>query len=215
MTRVGLLHTVTVLPAVFDELLQPSRSGLEIVHVADPTLLERTVDAGEVTPDVEADIRRHLEALRDGGAAAVLVTCSSIGEAAESAARAAGVRLMRVDEAMAREAAARAAVAADRRITILATLGTTLGPTARLVERFTDPGVGVTARVVPDAGAARARGDHAEHDRLVAEAIAAEDAEVIVLAQASMAAGAGEDPRVLTSPRTGAASFLTALRGER
>lgn len=211
-TRVGVLHTVPALVPVFHDLLTARRDDLEIVHTADPTLLARAIATG-ITPDVDADLRVHLAALRDAGADAVLVTCSSIGEATVEAAEAVGVRLVRVDAAMAKAAVERAA-AGSGRILVLATLAATLGPTGRLVqaEADTQGGVEVTARVVEGAAAARTAGDLAEHDRLIAEAIAAAgDVDAIVLAQASMATGAGDEPRVLTSPESGSAAFLAAL----
>ncbi|MBT2483811.1 MULTISPECIES: arylsulfatase [unclassified Microbacterium] len=211
-TRVGVLHTVPALVPVFHGLLASEREDTEVVHIADPTLLSRAVAAG-ITADVEADLRVHLAALRDAGAAAVLVTCSSIGEAAVDAAAAVGVRLVRVDAAMARAAVERAS-AGSGRILVLATLPATLGPTGRLVqaEAVAGEGIEVTAVVVEDAAAARAAGDLAQHDRLIAEAIEkAGDVDVIVLAQASMATGAGGDARVLTSPESGTADFLRTV----
>jgi hypothetical protein len=219
--RVGVLHTVPALVPVFHGLLTERRDDLDIVHVADPSLLSRAVAAG-ITDDVAGDLRRHVAALRDSGAGAVLVTCSSIGEAATDAAAAVGVPLVRVDAAMADEAAERAgagretaerAGAGRGRILVLATLEATLGPTSRLVQSAASGSdVEVTARVVADAAAARASGDLARHDQLIAEAIAAAgDVDVIVLAQASMATGAGDDPRVLTSPASGAARFVESL----
>jgi hypothetical protein len=209
--RVGVLHTVPALVPVFHGLLTEDRADLDIVHVADASLLSRAIASG-ITDDVEGDLRRHLSALRDAGATAVLVTCSSIGEAATDAASAVGVPLVRVDAAMAKTAVERAK-AGSGRVLVLATLAATLGPTSRLVQ--SSPGaddVEVTALVVEGAADARAAGDQARHDRLISDAIAdAGDVDVIVLAQASMATGAGDDPRVLTSPATGAASFLASL----
>lgn len=211
--RIGILHTVPALAPVFDQLLLARRGDLDIVHTADASLLSRVIAHG-VTDDVHADLRTHLSALRDAGAEAVLVTCSSIGEAATDAAVETGVRLVRVDAAMADAAVARAA-AASGRILVLATLEATLGPTTRLVEASAvraDASVPVTSHVVEGAAAARGRGDQAEHDALIAAAVAdAGDAEVIVLAQASMAAGAGDDPRAMTSPESGADAFVAAL----
>ena len=209
--RVGVLHTVPALVPVFQELLTERRGDLDIVHVADGSLLSRAIASG-ITGDVESGIRGHLAALRDAGAAAVLVTCSSIGEAATDAAAAVGVPLVRVDEAMAGEAVARA-TAGSGRILVLATLSATLGPTSRLVQSAAaGADVDVQAQVVADAADARAAGDLATHDRLIAEAIAeAGDVDVIVLAQASMATGAGGDPRVLTSPESGADAFVESL----
>lgn len=213
--RVGVLHTVPALVPLFHTLLTERRDDLDIVHTADPSLLSRAV-AGGITDDVGDDIRRHLVALRDAGAAAVLVTCSSIGEAAAHAAHELGLDLMRVDTAMAREAVERAR-AGDGRILVLATLPATLGPTTRLVESAAaDAPVAVTARLVEVAADARADGDQARHDALIAAAIAgAGDADVVVLAQASMASGAGEDPRVLTSPQSGAIAFASRLDPQR
>jgi len=147
----------------------------------------------------------------------VLVTCSSIGEAAEDAARDVGVPLVRVDAAMADEAVERAAAAgrgrgARGRILVLATLTATLGPTNRRIERAnTGHAVDIDAVVVEGAADARAAGDQAAHDRLVSAAVRGAEADVIVLAQASMAPAAGSDPRVLTSPESGASAFVESL----
>lgn len=214
MTRVGVLHTVPALVPVFDELLITRRGDLDIVHVADASLLSRAIAHG-VTDDVRAALRVHLAALRRAGAEAVLVTCSSIGEAAVEAARAVDVRLMRVDAAMATEAVDRA-TAGDGRVLVLATLTATLGPTTRLVESAAasvSGDVSVDSHVVEGAAAARRDGDLEKHDALIAAAIAeAGDADAVVLAQASMASGAGGDRRVLTSPESGAVAFVEALR---
>jgi hypothetical protein len=219
--RVGVLHTVPALVPVFQALLTERRGDLDVVHVADGSLLSRAIASG-ITDDVESDIRGHLTALRGAGARAVLVTCSSIGEAATDAAAAVGVPLVRVDQAMAGEAVARAR-AGSGRILVLATLAATLGPTSRLVQAAAagdevensaveNNAVEVRAQVVAGAADARSAGDPATHDRLIAEAIAAAgDVDVIVLAQASMATGAGDDPRVLTSPESGAGAFVESL----
>jgi hypothetical protein len=182
----------------------------ELVHVADPWLLASAIERG-VTDDVVDAVTRHVQDLADDGAEAVLVTCSSIGEAAETAASRTGVRVIRVDEAMARQAASIAGEGGT--IAVLATLPATLGPTGRLVERFAN-GATVTATVVEGAAAARAGGDDAEHDRLIRDAIASvNDADVIVLAQASMArAATGAAVPVLSSPESGAESLVEALR---
>ncbi|QEW01889.1 aspartate/glutamate racemase family protein [Microbacterium lushaniae] len=211
--RVGVLHTVPGLVPVFHALLTAHGDDLDIVHVADPSLLARAVEAGSVTADVTDDLRRHLAALREAGASSVLVTCSSIGEAAAAAASTVGLPLVRVDAAMAAEAVARAS-AGRGRILVLATVQATLGPTKRLVEAAAGRGrIDITAAVVAGAADARSAGDQERHDRLIADAVAAGDADAIVLAQASMATGAGDDPRVLTSPESGAAAFAASLAG--
>jgi aspartate/glutamate racemase len=218
-TRVGLLHTVPALAEAFDRRIADAAPGAERVHVVEASLLQTAIDVG-VTDEVRARVRKHLRDLVADGADAVLVTCSSIGEAAEEAAAELGVPVVRVDAAMAREAASIAA-AGRGRLLVLATNTATLGPTGRLVERAArDAGaeVRVEPHVVEGAAAARAGGDAARHDRLIADAVrrgATEGADAIVLAQASMAdaaADAGVGIPVLTSPAGGVAELVARLR---
>jgi aspartate/glutamate racemase len=219
MTRVGLLHTVPALAGTFDAMIAERAPVLERVHIADARLLQTAIREG-VTDAVRTSVAQHLAHLVADGAEAVLVTCSSIGEAAEEAAVVAGVPVVRVDAAMAADAVVRAVGAAgSAAIAVLATNTATLGPTSRLIQREVDRAgadVTVTASVVAGAVAAREAGDPDEHDRLIAESVAAaaDSADVIVLAQASMAAAADRaDVRipVLTSPQTGVDSLLAIV----
>lgn len=220
--RAGLLHTVPALAGTFDAAVQRRLPDAQLVHLADPELLATAVRDG-VTPAVRERVGRHLRYLADGGADALLVTCSSIGEAVEEAARDLAVPVLRVDAPMAAEAVERAADAGradggrQGRIAVLATLAATLGPTGRLIERAAAAAaadVAVTAVVVEGAVAARDGGDKATHDRLIRQAVGEADADVIVLAQASMAAAAadaGAAAPVLTSPEGGVAALVDAL----
>jgi hypothetical protein len=105
------------------------------------------------------------------------------------------------------------------RVAVLATLASTVGPTSRLVEQAArDAGVDVQVDtlVVPGAADARDAGDDETADRLVTEAVvrAAEHADVVVLAQATMAAAADQahvSTPVLTSPATGVSATLATL----
>jgi hypothetical protein len=98
------------------------------------------------------------------------------------------------------------------RIVVLATVVSTLEPTRRLVEREAELAghrVTVDARVVAGAAAARSAGNVARHDDLVRTAVAeaVEQADVVVLAQASMADAVPQSPAadvpVLSSPVSG------------
>ena len=209
----GLLHTATIHAEPFDRLVAAAAPDADRLHVVDPGLLATAIRTG-VTPELYAAVARHVEHLVAGGATAVLVTCSSIGEAVE-AIDAVGtvdtgdvrVPVLRVDEPMAREAAT-----TGGRITVLATLRSTLAPTTRLIRRYAED-ADVTAEVVPGAADARAGGDIDEHDELIRKAIAAAQADVVVLAQATMAAAAtGTGVRVLTSPDSGVAALAEALQ---
>jgi len=217
VTTVGLLHTVPALAATFDRLVDDAAPGLRRVHTVDGWLLA-TARRGGVTPDVHRAVQTHLQQLAAIGADAVLVTCSSIGEAAEAAASAVSIPVVRVDAAMADQAVQHASAAGARgRIAVLATLTSTLGPTGRLVERAARAAgcnIDVTADIVD--GAAEAAGDSARVDALVAAAAQREGtrADVILLAQASMA-GAAQSTEVgvpvLSSPIGGVRALLAEL----
>lgn len=219
MTRVGLLHTVPALAETFAAALEERAPGIEVVEIVDPTLLARAIDEG-VSPALAAAVADRIGELAGRGVEAILVTCSSIGEAAVAAP--APVPVLRVDAPMADEAVAIARRASREekrsgRIAVLATLQATIGPTGRLLEHAASGSdVLVDVTVVDGAAAARARGDAAEHDRLVLDAVLefAGRADVIVLAQASMAAALGDTDvpvPVLTSPGGGVRSLLAAV----
>lgn len=216
--RAGLLHTVPALAEVFQRRLTELAPDLALTHVADPSLLARAIASG-VDEEVDALVVAHVRHLVATGAQAVMITCSSIGEAAERAAVAVDVPVLRVDEAMAERAVETAAGGAGR-VLVLATLASTLGPTERLLQRYaaTSPGVRVGSELVAGAAAARGAGDIAEHDRLVRAAVeaAAGRADAVVLAQASMADAVQSAPpgaAVVGSVDTGAERLVATVTG--
>jgi hypothetical protein len=150
----------------------------------------------------------------DRGARAVLCTCSTIGGVAEAAAAGAGVPVLRVDRPMAAEA-----VAAGPRVVVLAALESTLRPTVALIEeeaRRAGRSAEVRTVLVRGAWECFEAGDPAGYVRRVAEAAdAVTGADVIVLAQASMApAGTltATPVPVLSSPRAGLAAAARLCR---
>nr|WP_240930245.1 aspartate/glutamate racemase family protein [Streptomyces coryli] len=182
-------------------------------HVVDESLLADTIAHGPL-PRTAARLAAYVQHAEAAGAEAVLVTCSSVGPAAEAARPLAGIPVLRVDEPMAAEA-----VRTGPRIGVLATLASTLEPTTDLIRRqAAAAGVAadLTATTCPGAYEARTAGRAAEHDTLIAaeaERLAAR-CDVLVLAQASMAAAIPADALpipVLTSPRSGTAQ-LAALK---
>ncbi|MEV6793297.1 aspartate/glutamate racemase family protein [Streptomyces sp. NPDC051320] len=215
--RVCLLHTVAALPAVFDPLLRELAPGVRPYHVVDESLLADTVAHGPL-PRTTARLAAYITQAAAAGAEAVLVTCSSIGAAAEQVRPLVDVPVLRVDEPM-----AAAAVRTGSRIAVLATLESTLAPTADLVRRQAAPGaISLTTSVCPGSYAARAAGDLSRHDALIADEAhrLAADHDVLVLAQASMATALGRLPQeaitvpVLTSTRSGVAQLAGLTRRE-
>ena len=208
MNRVCLLHTVTNLPAVFAELLPAEVGEVDAVNIVDETLLRDTVEHG-MLPRTRRRVAAYAAFAEESGASALLVTCSSIGEAAEAARAHAGIPVFRVDAPMATEAAA--AVRDGGRIGVLATVDSTLQPTRDLLRRESGPSAEIHVSVCPGAADALRGGDMERHDEIVGAEVRrlATEADVLVLAQASMARVVeGLPPEevpvpVLTSPRSG------------
>ncbi|MDI1462568.1 aspartate/glutamate racemase family protein [Catellatospora sp. KI3] len=199
----ALLHTSQVHVPTFDRLRDEVAPSRTLYHIVAEHLLDEARRSGPAA--VAAQVAREVERAAELGARAVLCTCSTIGELAEQAARQAGIPVLRVDRPM-----AAAAVAAGARITVLAALSSTLEPTTRLIEEEAaraGRGVSVSAQVIAGAWDLFEAGDVAGYLDLVVEALAAvTDADVIVLAQASMEPAA-EQARtsipVVSSPRSG------------
>jgi hypothetical protein len=205
MSKLGLIHTVSKLGTTFAELTEELLPSVETIVISDELLLKRTVRDGDIDDVTRDRLRAHVAALTDYGVDAVLVTCSSVGGVVDEIAAEAEVPVFRVDRAMAERA-----VELGPRIGVLATLPTTLAPTAAVVEsaaRAAGRDVSVTPRLCEGAFAALDRGDAARHDAIIAEELDSllEKVDVVVLAQASMARIAAMRPddssRVLSSPR--------------
>lgn len=212
MATLGLVHTVRrVIPGLSDlasELLPDVRQ----LHYLDESVLQDAIALNGLSADIIRRVRT-LVALAAERSDVVLVTCSSIGPAADIAGGECYVPVLRIDRPMAEEA-----VAGAQRIGVIATLGSTLTPTAQLVRQCAEAAgreVEVTQLLVEGAFAAASSGAPAEHDRLVLAGLeelllGEEPVEVVTLAQASMASVAAQLPeelqaRVLSSPRSGMA----------
>jgi Asp/Glu/hydantoin racemase len=222
--RLALIHTVRSLVPVFGALTRELAPDVTTTDVVDEALLEEAVAAGKVPPATAERLERHVRRALDDGADAVLVTCSSMGAVVDELRARHGWPLLRVDEAM-----VDAALAAGSRIGVVATLGSTLRPTAALVSRRArqlgrdDRSVEVVTRLVDGAFASLKAGDLDAHDAAVRAALREliPQVDAIVLAQASMARvadtlGPGETAAtpILSSPRLGvgrAAELLDRL----
>lgn len=216
MPRLALIHTVPALVERFRPLVEKALPGWEQIAHVDESLLAETVREGRLTAVTQARLAAQVHAAA-GEADAVLVTCSTLGEAVDALRAELAVPLFRIDRGMAEEAVRRGS-----RIGVLATLPTTLGPTGRLI-RTTAAAAGrevtLSERLCAGAFAHLARGEREEHDLLVREAFdeLAPRVDILVLAQASMAsalpASRGDAIAVLTSPELGIAAVAAQLSG--
>ncbi|NUK39228.1 arylsulfatase [Streptomyces lunaelactis] len=205
----ALLHTSPVHVPVFDALRDEDHPGLTLRHLVHEDLLAR---AGEDGPEAVAPaVAAVLSGAVAQGATVVLCTCSTIGAVAEASAADLGVPVLRVDRPMA------AAAAERRRIVVVAAVHSTLEPTAALIrEEAVDRIVELRTLLVEGAWERFEAGDRDGYLDAVAAAVdEVREADVIVLAQASMADAAARTATavpVLSSPRPGlrAAAAATA-----
>ena len=212
-----LVHTVPPLVSVFQTLGAELLPGVRLFHILDEPMVERVKRRGMLTDEDGARLAQHIETAAAIGADAVLVTCSTISPLVDMIRSSAAIRVLKIDEAMIREA-----VSLGRRVGVIATAATTLEPTRELlVAEAARQGKEVTPKLVLVEGAIAAlfAGDGESHDRLVAEAALslARHSDVVVLAQASMAralAAMPEDQRpapILSSPHLALAQVRQLL----
>ena len=183
----GLIHTSATLIPVFQQLCKDYLPGVNTFNIVDDSLVKNIIARGELTPSISKRVADYVASAEDSGADYILVTCSSIGAAVEAAAETSSVPVLRVDQPM-----ADLAVQTGKRIGVIATLQTTLGPTSDLVTRraaLAGKQIELIPIVVEGAFDALMSGDAAKHDTLVADALRklSKQVDVILLAQASMA----------------------------
>ncbi len=193
--RIACLHTAESNVAIFEA----ARPGcVRLSHAVRPDLLA-AAEAEGLTPAIAAATAQALGALRDG-ADAVLLTCSTLGPAAGPAGA------LRADAAL-----AEAATAGGGTVEVLCTAPSTLTATAELFgTAAARSGARLTVRLVPGAWDLFHAGDHAGYAERIAREAAASRAEVVALAQASMASAAQLTARpVLTVPAAALAAVLS------
>jgi Asp/Glu/hydantoin racemase len=183
----GLIHTSATLIPVFQQLCKEHLPGVATFNIVDDSIVRNIRERGSLTPEISKRVADYVASAEDSGADYIMVTCSSIGAAVEAAARHTKVPVLRVDQPM-----ADIAVQTGKRIGVIATLQTTLGPTSDLVQRraaLAGKDIELTSKVVDRAFEALMAGDAATHDTLVANALRelSKNVDVILLAQASMA----------------------------
>ena len=213
----GLVHTSATLVPVFQQLCKTKLPDVDVFNIADDSLIKDVIRRGELTALTARRVAQHIASAAEAGADYILVTCSSIGRAVESAAAQSKVPVLRVDQPMADQAAQ-----TGKRIGVIATLPTTLEPTADLIQRRAQKAgrpIELTSRLCEGAFDALMSGDAAKHDAMVSAALKdlSTKVDVIVLAQASMARVvdglSAEDKRIpiLASPPLAVDYLATVL----
>ena len=179
MATIGYLHTADVHVETFRALT--AERGQQDLHLVDATLLADARAHG-VDADLEARVADRLRELAARGPDVIVCTCSTLGGIAERVPL--GVPVLRLDRPM-----AEAAVALGGRIAVVASTESTLAPTRDLLlECAAD--ADVTLAPCLGAWAFFEAGDLDGYHQAVAAHVRTLDADVIVLAQASMAPAA-------------------------
>lgn len=203
--RLGLLHTSATLVPIFEQLCREKLPGVAVFNLVDDSLIKDVIAHNALRPQTARRVVNHVAAAEQAGADLIMVTCSSIGRAVETAAELVATPVLRVDRPMAD------AAVTHRRIGVIATLPTTLEPTADLIRRRAAAAgreIELTTRLCAGAFEALMSGDAVRHDALVLAALEelSSQVDVVTLAQASMArvaASIPEDQRqapIMTSP---------------
>lgn len=202
---VGIVHTSFALVEMLNTLIKKEMEDAQIVNIVDDTTLSYVRENG-----VDAILTRRMWtyflAAEQAGANVILNACSSVGETVDVARRLTSIPILKIDEPMAEKA-----VALGQRISVLATVPTTIGPTCRLLElKAQEAGVDLQLepQVCEGAFDLLLAGRVEEHDRMVTKTVmdAAKNSQVIVFAQASMSKLAERlaptiDIPLLSSPR--------------
>jgi Asp/Glu/hydantoin racemase len=181
------LHTSFVLVEVLAKEIERQIPGLRLVNIVDDGLLPEIREAGYLTPAVVRRMLSYGVLAASAGADAIFNCCSSVGEAADLIRQAVEIPVVKIDDAMAEDA-----LSYGSRVAIVATVPATIGPTSRLLQhkaRAAGNELSIFQHVVDGAFDILMAGDLARHDAMVADEVyrAAEHADVILLAQASMA----------------------------
>ena len=216
MTRIACLHTAGSNIPVFDTALQElATEGVRLHHIVRADLLAAAEQAGGLTPEIAEQTAGVLRSLCDA-ADVVLLTCSTLGPAAEAAGTAAPVPMFRVDAMLAREA-----VRDGGRVAVLCAVQTTIEPTRLLFEKEARAtSAEVVMHLVPGAWDVFKAGDSSRYLSMIATAADEafqSGAKRVVLAQASMAGAAklGTGGRVpLTSPIIGLSAAIEAAAAQ-
>lgn len=218
MAAIALIHTSPAVLPTFKALSDELLGGHRTFNVVDESLLCDIQRDGKLAAATAKRLIHHVTNAGEAGAEFVLVTCSSMGRAVEASRVATTATVLRVDEPMAAKA-----VALGRRVGVIATLPSTLEPTADLIQRTANlvgNEVSVHSVLVEGAFAAVISGDGRTHDELVSKALRelAGRVDVIVLAQASMArvvdalSPAEKPVPILASPRLAIEHLAQRLR---
>ncbi len=192
--RVFFLHTVSNLYTMFNELSEQYIPTAKRTHISDESLIQRALQAGGLTADIEGRLLENILAAEKAGADFIQVTCSSMTPAVKKFRDKVRVPLLSIDEPI-----AGFLVSNYKRIGVIATASSTLNPSTKLVKetaKNSGKNIQVVSKFCEGAYEAFFAGNMKKHDQIVKNNLLdlMNKVDVILLAQASMARVAGLIP---------------------
>ena len=214
---VALLHTAETHIRTFSALFAELAPDIPVDHAVRADLLRKAELHGGLTPEIRREVCLALLSAADRGAPVVLCTCSTLGPAADTAAALTSSHVVRVDRPMIERA-----LAVGTRVTVAACVPTTIAPTRALVQQVAAE-KGLSAEIdellIDGAWPLVRAGDLDGYARRIADTLCRSEvrSDVVVLAQASMAAAAelcnDLGVPVLASPRPAVEAAVGRHRG--
>ena len=213
--RIGVIHATRVAVSPIEAAFESHWPEAEVVQLIDESLSRDLDRIGHLTPAITERVESLADFAYRGGAAAILFSCSAFGPAIEAVQARLPIPVLKPNQAMLDEA-----LALGGRIHILSTFRPS-GPSIRRElealagQRKID--LTIDDSCVPDALDALHAGDGETHDALIAEAAAGARADVVVLAQFSMARARDAvsrrvDAKVLSSPESAVLTLKRMMR---
>lgn len=186
--KVAVIHTSLVSMEDIKRYFAQIIPEAELMHIVDDSLLNEVKTVGHVTPFIIQRMCCYYQMADRSGVDLIFNQCSSVGEAADIAAKTVATPVLKVDEPMAQKAAE-----LGKKIAVVATVASTMGPSCRLVEKAAaDMGkeVQILPFLVDGALDVLMKSGSEKHNQMVIATVeqAAEQADVVVLAQGSMIA---------------------------
>lgn len=213
---IAIVQTSAVSSGELKTLCSEILPGVTVYQIIDDSLIREINGNGGPTYGARRRLYQYYQQAESLGVDVILNQCSSVGEVADEIRPFIRVPIVKIDEAMAEKA-----VTLGRRIAVVATVPTTVGPSVRLLEqkaREASREIEIEIHLIKDAMMILIeKGDAEPHNRMALREVetAARSCDAVVLAQGSMTVllpllGHIQKP-VLTSPRLGIERVRTVL----
>lgn len=213
--KVVIIHTSLVSHAALNNLFKEIMPDVKVHNIVDDSLLDEVKTVGHVTPKIIGRMVEYFKAAESIGADLIFNQCSSVGEAAQIAAKCVNIPMLRIDQPMAEKA-----VNLGKRIAVVGTVTSTMEPSYHIVQQMAEKHqkqVDVVPYVIDGALDLLMTEGQARHNQFLLEKLKEiqQHFDVIVLAQGSMAVLEPELHQisipVLTSPRLAVESVKELL----